>query len=121
MSAEVVGDTEGVLTIKISGKLQQSELLSAQKHAAEMLQKRGGSRLLVLAEKFEGWEKGGEWEDFSAQTQLDAQIDRMAIVGEKRWETVALLFAGKGIRRVAIEYFSPAEVAKARSWLASPN
>jgi hypothetical protein len=117
MSAEIVDASQGVLTIRISGKLRQSELATAQKDAAEILQKRGGSRLLVLAEKFEGWEKGGDWGDLSGQTQLDAQIDRMAIVGEKRWEDVALLFTGKGIRHIEIEYFSPTELPKARSWL----
>ena len=112
--------SEGVLTIRISGKLRQSELAAAQKNAVAMLKKGGGSRLLVLAEKFEGWEKGGDWGDLSGQEQLDAQIDRMAIIGEKRWEDVALLFTCKGVRHIDIEYFSPTELPRARSWLASP-
>ncbi len=121
MRAEIPGAGEGVLTIKITGKLRQSELAAAQKNAAEILRKRGDSRVLILAEKFEGWEKGGDWGDLSAQTQLDEQIERIAIVGEKRWEDVALLFTGKGIRKVEIEYFAPMEVSRARSWLSSPR
>ena len=119
MSAEILDNTEGILSIRISGKLRNSELATAQKTAAEMLKKRGGSRVMVLAEKFDGWEKGDDWGDLSAQTQLDAQIDRMAIVGEKRWEDVALLFTGKGIRHIEIEYFSPPDLPRARSWLSS--
>jgi hypothetical protein len=119
MSAEIVNAIEGMLTIRISGRLRQSELAAAQKNAAEMLKKRGGSRLLVLAEKFEGWEKGQDWGDLSGQEKLDAQIDRMAIVGEKKWEDVALLFTGKGIRHIEIEYFSSAELPRARDWLSS--
>lgn len=118
MSAEIVGASEGVVTIKITGKLRHSELAAAQKNAAETLEKRGGSRVLVLAEEFEGWEKGGDWGDLSGQAQLDAHIDRLAIVGEKRWEDVALMFAGKGIRHVDIEYFPPTELPTARAWLA---
>jgi hypothetical protein len=118
MSAEIVDNTKGVLTIKISGKMQQSELAATQKNVAEILQKEGGSRLLVLAEEFEGWEKGGDWGDLSGQVQLDEQVERMAIVGQERWKDVALLFTGKGVRHVAIEYFSPAELPKARGWLA---
>jgi hypothetical protein len=118
MSAEIVDNTAGVLTIQISGKLRQPELAAAQKAAAESLQKQGASRLLVLAQNFQGWEKRGDWGDLSGQMQLDAQIDRMAIVGDKRWEDLALVFAGKGIRRVVIEYFLPSESSKARSWLA---
>lgn len=119
MSAEIVDASEGVLTIKISEKLRQSELAAAQKTAAETLQKRGGSRLLVLAERFEGWEKGGDWGDLSGRAQLDAQIERLAIVAEKRWEDAALMFAGKGVRHIDIEYFPPTELPKARAWLAS--
>jgi hypothetical protein len=40
MSAEIPGVGEGVLTIKITGKLRQSELAAAQKNAAEILRKR---------------------------------------------------------------------------------
>jgi len=32
---------------------------------------------------------------------------------------VALLFTSKGIRRVAIEYFQPADLVKAKVWLAA--
>lgn len=118
MSAEIVNDCEGVLTIKISGKLRQPELAALQKNAAEILQNRSVSSVLVLAENFEGWEKG-DWGDLSGQMQLDQQLDRLAIVGDKRWKGLALLFTGKGIRHVAIEYFSPAELPKARAWLTS--
>lgn len=121
MSAEILDPAEGVLTIRITGKLRQSELATAQKNASEILKKRGGSSVLVLAEKFEGWEKGGDWGDLSGQAQLDAQIERMAIVGDKRWEDVALLFTGKGLRHIDIEYFSPIDLPKARSWLLSPR
>jgi hypothetical protein len=121
MSAEVLDNTEGVLTIRISGKLRHSELATAQKNAAEILKKSGGSCVLVLAEKFDGWDKGGDWGDLSGQEQLDTQIDRMAIVGEKRWEDVALLFTGKGVRHIEIEYFSPTDLPRARSWLQARN
>jgi len=70
MSAEIVDASEGVLTIKITGKLHHSELAAAQKNAAETLQKRGGSRVLVLAEKFEGWEKGAIGEIYPVKRSL---------------------------------------------------
>jgi len=50
--------------------LHHSELAAAQKNAAETLQKRGGSRVLVLAEKFEGWEKGAIGEIYPVKRSL---------------------------------------------------
>jgi hypothetical protein len=71
----------------------------------------------LLVENFAGIDKAGNWSDVSFQARNDPFIEKIAIVGEKKWEDVALLFSGKVIRRVPIEYFPPADVAKARAWL----
>jgi hypothetical protein len=117
MGAELVGTTENTLTIKIRGKLAQTELAAVQKDAAGSLQKGSKKHLLVIADGFQGWEKG-DWGDLSVQAALDPYIDRMAIVGDPKWKDLALVFVGKGIRRIQIEYFSPTELADARAWLA---
>jgi len=118
MSAEIVNVSQNVLTLKVSGKLTQSELATAQHQAADILEKEGKKRMLVLVHDFQGWGKG-DWGDLTGQAAIDPLIDRIAIVGEARWRDLALLFAGKGIRRVAIEYFPSAEVAQAQAWLAA--
>ncbi len=74
-------------------------------------------RILVLTENFAGWERGGSWDDFSFQSGHDAHIERMAIVGERQWEELALLFTAKGLRTFSVQYFDPAQVATARAWL----
>jgi len=119
MSAEIVSNTEGILTIKISGKLAQPELAASQKEAAKILQQQGRARLLVVADHFQGWEKAGDWGDLSGQMNLDPYVEKMAIVGEEKWQDLALVFAGKGVRHVPVEYFLPADLAKARAWLES--
>jgi hypothetical protein len=118
MSAEIVNNPGNTLTFKVSGKLAQSELADVQKNAAEILRKEGKKHVLVIVEDFQGWGRG-DWGDLSGQVAMDQYIDRMAIVGDKKWEDLALLFAGKGIRHVAIEYFSSAELGKAQAWLAN--
>jgi hypothetical protein len=118
MSAEIVNDQGDTLVFKITGKLAQSELATAQKDAAKILQKSGTKHMLVLAEHFEGWGKG-DWGDLSGQMTMEPYIDRMAIVGDEKWRSLALMFAGKGIRRMPIEYFAPTDLAKAQAWLHS--
>lgn len=119
MSAEIQDATGGILTVRITGKLSQPELRAVQKSAAEILQRQGRMRILVLAEGFQGWERGGDWGDLSFQVGSDPFIERMAIVGEKKWEDLAVLFAAKGLRQFPVEYFPPAELAQARAWLAA--
>ena len=62
---------------------------------------------LALTENFKGWERGGSWDDFSFQSDQDVHIERMAIVGERQWEELALLFTAKGLRTFPIRVFRP--------------
>jgi hypothetical protein len=121
MSAELLGLLEGVLTVRISGKLTQPELAQVQTAAAKIIDSQGKGRFLIIVDDFQGTEKEGDWGDVSFQVRYDPMIEKIAIVGEKKWEDLALMFTAKGVRRVAIEYFQSTEMAKARAWLAVPS
>ena len=84
------------------------------------MKEHGKVRILVVAENFEGWQRGGNWGDISFQLEHDAEIERMAIVGDRKWEDLTLVFAAKGLRKFPIEYFEPGELSRARAWLAEP-
>lgn len=118
MSAEITEYTDGILSARISGKLTHAELVALQHAASDLIKLRGKVRLLVIAESFQGWERGGDWGDLSFQAEHDAHIERMAIVGDRKWQDLALLFASKGLRKFPIEYYESGELAKARAWLA---
>lgn len=117
MSATITDNRGKILTVKVSGRLTQLELASAQKQALGIFKKEGAKRLLVVVEDFEGWGKG-YWGDMSGQISIDPFIERMAVVGDRKWEGLALLFVGKGIRHLAIEYFPTSDLAKAQEWVA---
>lgn len=117
MSAEIINETGNILTARITGKLTQPELARLQESATETIRRQGKVRILVIAENFQGWEKGGNWEDDSFQAENDRYIEKMAIVGEKKWEDLATIFVAKGLRSFPIEFFGTADLAKARSWL----
>ena len=110
MGAEIANVSGRVLTARVSGTLTQSELTNMQKAAAAIFAADGKWRILVLTENFAGWERGASWDDSSFQSGQDAHIERMAIVGERRWEEL-------GLRTFSIQYFDPAQVVTARAWL----
>ena len=58
-----------------------------------------------------------DWDDVSFTAKVGKQIEKIAIVGEKRWEDLVLAFTGKGFRPTAIEYFGATELARARAWV----
>lgn len=117
MSVDIVSVKDRVITLRISGRLTQPDLASAQNAMTETLRRQGKTRILVHTEDFEGWEQNEQWNDMTFMNENDQYMERMAIVGEKKWEDLALLFAGKGLRHCLVEYFPPEETAKARAWL----
>jgi len=119
MAAEISKVEGGVVTLRVSGRLTQGELAAVQAEAAGVIATAGRIRILVLAQDFAGWEKGGAWSDFSFQTAHDGDIERMAIVGDEQWRDLTLLFTSQGLRPFPIEYFTPLRLAEAKAWLAA--
>jgi hypothetical protein len=107
-----------LLTFEVSGTLTEAELKDAQARAAALIRRKGKVRVLVLAEHFRGWQRGGEWNDFSFQEEADPAIEKMAIVGDPKIRDAALLFVGQGARPFPIAYFASTELESARAWLA---
>jgi hypothetical protein len=118
MSAEIVSNSGGILTARISGRLIQPELAALQASARDSIRQQGAVSFLIIAENFQGWRDGDDWSDVSFM-ENDPYIKKMAIVGEKQWEQLALVFAAKPVRKFPIEYFLPGELERARTWLAA--
>jgi stage II sporulation SpoAA-like protein len=119
MPIETVDKSGILLTIKVKGKLKKAELEQGQSAAIEIIKSEGKVRILVIAENFQGWEREGDWGDVSFQMDYDRHIEKIALVGEKRWEDLITPFVGKGMRPVDIQFFPSSELVKARAWIAS--
>ena len=119
MTVEVLGISDGVIEFAVTGKLSEKELAAAQQTAAEVIRRDGKVRLLINAERFDGWEQGGSWSDFSFEEDFDPFIEKMAFVGDRRWEELILVFSNKAFREFPIEYFGPHEAGQARDWVKS--
>ncbi len=117
MSADIVNTANGMITVKISGMLRQSELVALEKIAVEIFRQQGKTRILILAEDFQGWERGGDWGNLSFMRENDQHMEKIAIVGDGKWKDLALIFAGKNYRECPVEYFQPEEISQAQAWL----
>jgi hypothetical protein len=116
MSAEIVSNTGGILTARISGRMTQPDLAVLQASTVDSIRRQGQVSILIIAEDFQGWREGDDWSDVSFM-ENDPYIRKMAIVGEKKWEELALIFAASPVRKFPIEYFLPAELERAQAWL----
>jgi hypothetical protein len=85
-------DSDGILTVRISGRLSYAKYKETQQQVAARLEQQKGVPILILAEGFNGWEKEGDWGELSFQLENDARIGRMAVVCEDRWRDELALF-----------------------------
>jgi hypothetical protein len=118
MPVQMQYEPNDICVLRISGILKRSEFGAEESALARHIETGSNPRLLVILEDFEGWERGANWNDLDFYISHGRKISKIAIVAERRWESLALAFAGAGVRRTPVKFFPPNELEQARSWLA---
>jgi hypothetical protein len=78
----------------------------------------GPIKLLVLLENFTGWERAAAWDDTDFFFSHRNDIEKIAVVGNPRWEAEVLAFSGAGLRKGPVKFFPETGESEARAWLA---
>ena len=65
---------------------------------------------------FHGWTAGALWEDIKFDVRHFRDIERLALVGEKKWEKGMAVFC-KPFTTAKVRYFERAKADEARAWL----
>jgi hypothetical protein len=117
MAIKITGSDGPIISAKISGRLSRSEVKQIQATALEAIRRCGKISALFLLENFQGWRREGGWGDISFMTEHDKDIAKIAVVGDEQWRDFIYGFLAKGFRQAEIEFFLPADLAKARAWL----
>jgi SpoIIAA-like len=121
MPVQMMHGVGGHVAVKVSGRLTPGDLAEAHADVGNQIKIHGRVRILVVFVDFEGWERSPDWgNDPSVQLAYDRSILRMALVGDRRWEELALIFTSRQTRPFPIAYFGPADLARARAWLEEP-
>ena len=121
MSAVALKETNGgkVLEIQLTGKLAKQDYEHFVPAVERLVKDHGKIRLLVEMHDFHGWTAGALWRDFDFEAKHFSDIERMAIVGETKWQHGMSIFC-KPFTTASIRYFDHAAIDQARAWLASP-
>jgi hypothetical protein len=106
-----------MLAVHVSGKLEKADYEHLVPEFERLLREHGKLRLLFEMTAFHGWDAGAAWEDFKFGVEHFADIERLAMVGEEKWQHGMATFC-KPFTKAAIRYFHHADVAEARKWLA---
>ena len=116
MPVELTELSSNAIMLTVRGRLTEAELSEAQRAGTKAMASMDRVRIVVIVEDFEGWQKGAEWNDMSFQMENDSKIERMALVGDRKWKELVLAFVGEGLREFPIEYFAHGQMAEARAW-----
>jgi len=69
---------------------------------------------------FDGWDAGARWDDIKFNHKHSANIEQLAMVGDKKWRHGMATFC-KSFAKATTRHFGHAEAAKARQWLERPS
>ena len=117
MAYEILEIDNEIIRVRISGVMRLADQKALQNVAHDLIDRGLKPRLLVIAENFEGWEKGEGWGDVGFLMDYGDSIVKMAIVGDERWKEQVFMFTGKGLRPTEIEFFPTSSLKEAELWV----
>ncbi len=106
------------IEVQASGKLTTEDYRQFVPEVEHAIQRKGRLRILFDMRDFHGWNTGGLWQDIKFDLRHFADIERLALVGEKRWQKW-MAGACRPFTRAKIRYFDHEAANEARYWLAS--
>jgi len=117
MSVQVTQELgRNLVDVRVSGRLSRDDY----KHFVPELERRisisGKINILLRMEDFHGWKAGALWEDIKFDLKHFADIRRLAMVGDKRWERWMAAFC-RPFTTARIKYFDHSQIDQARSWV----
>ncbi len=105
-----------ILVVHVSGKVVKADYEHFVPQFERLVREHGKLLLLFDMTGFHGWDIGALWEDIKFDAKHFADIERLAIVGEKKWQHGMATFC-KPFTTAKIQYFDHADAAEALKWL----
>jgi hypothetical protein len=109
-------DGGNLIVVHVSGKLEAADYEHFVPEFEKLVRQHGKLRVLFSMVGFHGWEAGALWDDIKFDMKHGSDIERLAMVGEKKWQQGMAAFC-KPFTKAKIRYFDHAEEAEARKWL----
>jgi hypothetical protein len=106
-----------ILEVLVSGKLTADDYKQFIPEFERLIQQQGKISLLFEMRDFHGWEAGALWQDIKFDFKHFADIERLAMVGDKKWEKWMADFC-RPFTTAKIRYFDLPESDAARRWVA---
>lgn len=111
---------DNVVEVVITGKLAKEDYETFVPEIDRLAEKHGKLRMLIELVDFHGWTLSAAWEDTKFGLRHFNDIERLALVGDQKWEKGMALFC-KAFTTAKVKYFDISALDKARSWVRETN
>jgi hypothetical protein len=105
-----------ILIVHVSGKLVKEDYANFIPVFERLVGLHGKLRVLFEMTGFHGWDVSAAWSDVKLATGHFADISRLALVGETKWQHGMAAFC-RPFTQASVRYFDHADLAQARAWL----
>ena len=117
MPVELKQEADGkILTIHASGKLTKEDYEHFVPQVERLIKDQGKIRVLFDMEDFHGWTCRALWEDLKFDVKHFSDIERLAMVGDKKWEQCMAKFC-RPFTTAEIRYYDRGQADWARAWI----
>jgi hypothetical protein len=110
--------TDNLLEVRLTGKLTKEFYEKLAPAVEKLIAEHGKLRILMIMHDFHGWTAGALWEDVKFEFKHWSDIEKLAMVGETKWEKGMATFC-KPFTKAKIRYFDHEQLEEARKWIAS--
>jgi hypothetical protein len=108
---------DNVLEVSATGKLTKEFYQELVPVVDKQISEHGKLRVLFIMKEFHGWTAGALWEDVKFDLKHWKDIERLALVGESKWQEGMASFC-KPFTKATVRYFDEAKIDDARNWIA---
>lgn len=105
-----------LVAIKIKEKLDTDDYAMFVPMIESQMQNGPPVRLLIELHDFKGWTAGALWEDTKFAAKHFNDIDRMAVVGDAKWQKGITTFF-KPFTSADVRYYDLAAIEDAHQWI----
>jgi hypothetical protein len=117
MAVELHEEADGkVLILNLSGKLTKEDYAHFTPAVDGAVKAHGKIRLLVRMHGFHSWTLGAMWEDVKFDLHHFSHIERLALVGDRKWEAGMAVFC-KPFTTAEVQYFDESKAEEASAWV----
>ena len=111
-------DAGHVLEVHVSGKLTKEDYVTFVPEVDRMIGQHGKISMLFEMHDFHGWQASALWEDTKFAVKHFSDIERLAVIGEKKWQKGMAIFC-RPFTKAQVRYFDHDHEADAHAWLQS--